>query len=151
MKFFCIYLAAIAFSTCNNSSKDQSNSNDITGVVKKILDDNHLSSVLVSKPDTIFIIKSSNVTKDWPSNTSKYKLNYIERQKKDENLIDLSPQAWNDKRTKIDFGRFVMSKNAASVTIVISEFHELSIYDYKLKYRNEQWIIAKIEKRPYIL
>lgn len=136
---------------CNNRSEFQSTYNDTTEIVRSIIDNNHLNNVLVKKPDTIFIIKSSNVTKDWPPKTNKFKLIYIERSKQDENLVDLSPQAWNDRRTRIDFGQFLLNKDTANVTIVLYEFHEFSIYDYELKYKNGKWIIIKVKKRNYLI
>lgn len=150
MRFLLICVANIFLIACNNSGQLQETNNDQTRIITKILDDTYLSNEFIKKPDIIYLIKSGNIIKDWPSKTNKYKLVYIERTKKDENLVDLSPISFEDKRTRIDFSRLILNKNTADVTIVLYQFHKLNIYDYKLKYENEQWVIFKFKKRTFL-
>lgn len=140
-------LVILCFATCKSEIKSQLTSKDTSEIAKTILADKRLYNDYIDKYDTIYIIKSKIVNKNWPSETTKSKLIYIEPTKKNEDLIDLSPASFYNKKARIDFGSFFLNKDTVNVSLGLYQYQKISIYNYKLKYENTQWTIVKLNKR----
>lgn len=146
MRIFYFFMI-ISTLGCTNGAKFQSNvNNDTIEVAKTIIDGMDLKKALVKKTDTLFIIKSKNISRNWPFKTNTFKLEYIERTKKNEDLVDLSPQSWMDRRTRIDFGKIIFNKDTASVTLGLFQFQDFHICNYKLKKKENEWIVIAFKK-----
>lgn len=140
------FLVIICFVACKSEVKPELRVQDTTEIVKAIIDSKQFYHEMLKKTDTIFIIKSKKTNRSWPSKTDKFKLVYIERTKKNEDLIDLSPASFYDKRTRVDFGKFILNKNTVDISFSLYQFQEFSAYDCKFKRENEGWTIVKMNR-----
>jgi hypothetical protein len=143
---FLIFFCLIA---CKSSIKSRTLASDTNEIITKILDDKQLFKDLVPKPDTIFIIKTKLVNENWPVKTDKFNLSYINSDKKNEDIINLSPTSFNDNRIRIDFGKIIIQNDTAKVSFGLYEFQKFMIYDYKLAYKLSHWSIYSKTKRTH--
>ncbi|MCX2493030.1 hypothetical protein OQX63_06075 [Pedobacter sp. PF22-3] len=141
---FLIFFCLIA---CKSSIQSPTLITDTNKIITKILDDEQLFKDLVSKPDTIFIIKTKLVNEKWPVKTNKFNLRYINSDKKNEDMINLSPTSFNDNRIRIDFGKITIQNDTAKVSFGIYEFQKFMIYDYKLYRKLNHWSIYSKTQR----
>lgn len=149
VRVICVLLVIICFANCKSEIKSAFTSKDTNAIIKVILDDKRLLHEMIKKPDTLFMIKSKKINKNWLSETDKFKLVYIDRTKENEDLIDLSPAAFYDKRVRIDFGDFTFNKDTANVSLALYQNKLLDIYHYRFKYEDEGWTIVNISKVPH--
>ncbi|MFF5379966.1 hypothetical protein [Pedobacter suwonensis] len=143
---FLIFLCLIA---CKSSIKSRTQASDTNEVISEILDDNQLFNNLTAKPDTIFIIKTKLVNENWPDRTKKFNIGYINSDKMNEDIIDLSPNSFNNHRIRIDFGKIFLQNDTAKVSFGIYEFQKFTIYDYKLCHKLNHWSIYSRTKRTH--
>ena len=146
-KIICYLIILICFSGCKSQIKSNTNVVDTNQIITRILNYRSLSKDL--KSDTIFIVKSNLVNESWPSKTDIFKLVYIESDKKNDDLINLSPTSFYDKRVRMDFGKFISNGDTTHVSFGVYELQKITIYDYKLVFNKNSWLISDAKKRKY--
>lgn len=149
VRFIYFFLMVLCFAACKSEIKPTLTGQDTSAIVTSVIDDKRLYHDMLKKSDTIYIVKSKNINKSWPFKTEKFKLVYIERTKKNEDLIDLSPPSFYDQRTRIDFGKIILNKEVVDISFSLYQFQEFSVYDCQLKQENKGWAIVKMAKRAY--
>ncbi|RBQ11703.1 hypothetical protein DRW42_00015 [Pedobacter miscanthi] len=126
---------------CQSRTKSSSSAIDTVQIVNKILSDRNVTKDLIPMKDTIYIFKTRSVNCNWPIKTGSFNVMYIEPGKKNEDLIDLSPSSFYDKRTKIDFGKFAIRNDSAKVSIGLYKYQNVLIYDFELVRKDNNWAI----------
>jgi len=134
---------------CRSSIKANFSAADTSEIVNKILSDKNMTKDLIPKQDTIYIVKAKFINRNWPIKTDSFNLIYIEPSKKNEDLIDLSPSSFYDKKTKIDFGKISIKNDTAKVSIGLYKYRNVLIYDFELVNKNNKWTIFKVTEKTH--
>lgn len=147
IKIISYLIILICFLGCKSKIKSNTNVVDTNQIISRILSYRSLANDL--KSDTIFIMKSGLVNESWPSRTDIFKLVYIKSDKKNDDLLNLSPTSFYDKRVRIDFGKFISNGDTTYVSFGVYELQKITIYDYKLVFNKNSWLISDAKKRKY--
>ncbi|TBO44453.1 hypothetical protein [Pedobacter kyonggii] len=138
-------LIGLLFIACKSKVRE-AQTNDTSQIMSQILNNILITEKLNVASDTVFIIKPQTKNDRWPDQISGVNIKYIAPTKQ-EDLIDLSPVSFNDPRTRLAIGKFLIKKDTAFITTGLHQFQKFSIHDYILIKNRNHWKVFKALKR----
>lgn len=139
-KFIWVPCALImALTACQNSDTRNISGKDSADILKTVLDNKDFKKELETKDDTVYLLKTQQYNKSWPSSTETFEVEYIEDSKENK-VVNKGPGMPYDRRVRLSIPSF--DKKADTVFLSVFDFGYETSYYFKLVQKANKWQIV---------